>query len=419
MADIGITIIGGGAVGCSIAYELSKTNKSVCLLEKNKKLTGENQSSRNSGVIHAGIYYEKGKEPLKAKLCVEGNKLLYEFCEEYNIPNKKTGKLVVATTKREKQYLEELLKTALNNKVPGIKKISGKEVMALEPNVKAKSALYVPTSGIIDPIKLVEKLAFLAGQNNVYCLTGNRVINIIAKGNCFEVFTEASGKIESFETKIIINSAGLYSDEIAKMINPESPYKIEGVRGESAKFYKTKREGIHMSGMNVYPAPYGYYNETGEKADVPFSTFKKLLEEGKVTRTVGVHLTPSFDYINGEYLIGNTVTIGPAKTVGIGKEDYRNNLKTEDSYLPKVKHFFPYLKKEDIQLHQAGIAAALKGHQDFVIEPDPKFPNCINLIGIDSPGLTSCLAIAEYVKEIIEQDSNLCSAANGRKKIQS
>ena len=188
---------------------------------------------------------------------------------------------------------------------------------------------------------------------------------------------------------------------------------MEPVRGEAAKFYKTRRSDVWMSGMNVYPAPYGFYNDTGERARVPFKEFQRLVDEGKVTRTVGLHLTPTFgddDFgdddtgefcdANGNPAISKTVTIGPTSTVGVGKEDYKYNLHPEGHYLEGVRRFFPGLRLSDIELNQAGIRAKLKNHYDhydFVIERDPCFPNLVNLVGIDSPGLTASLAIADYV----------------------
>ncbi|MBI4447490.1 NAD(P)/FAD-dependent oxidoreductase [Candidatus Woesearchaeota archaeon] len=398
---IKFAIIGGGVVGCAVAYELSKVYRNdICVLERNLKIPGENQSSRNSGVIHAGIYYNKEDEPLKAKLCIGGNKLLYEFCAKYAVPCKKTGKLVVAINKREEEFLDDLLSNALANNVSGIRKIGGEEVKAFEPNVDAKSALYVPTTGIIDPASLVGKLQFLSESNNTIFLAGNKVVNIKPGEESFELTTQSGNRIETFETEFLINAAGLYSDDVARMVNPDAPYKIVPTRGESAKFYK--RNDTFMNGLSVYPVPEGYYNQTGKKAHVSLKIFKALLEKGKVARTVGAHLTPTFDLIEGEQVVGRTVTIGPVKTVGLGKEDYGSNLKSEREYWKRVKKFFPNLKGECIHLHQAGIMAVLEGHKDFVIERDSKFPNCINLIGIDSPGLTSCLAIAKYVKEILE-----------------
>jgi len=401
--EVPITIVGGGVIGCAIAYELSKSLESeIFLIEKNSNIRGENQSSRNSGVIHAGIYYQKKKGPLKARFCVNGNKMLYEFCEKYDVPYNKTGKLVVATNQTEEEYLDDVLETALDNEVPNVKRITGKEAREFEPNINASSAIYVPTSGIVEPTELVNKLHKLAENDGAYFITGNKVIDVNPKKDLFQITTKSGDNLETFETRILINSAGLYSDEIAKMVNPNSSYEIEPVKGEAAKFYKTGKNGVFMNGMNIYPAPYGFYNENGEKAEVSFKEFLELLKDGKVTKTVGVHLTPTFDIKNGKYVVGETVTIGPSSTFGVGKEDYSHS-HPEEYYLQKVKDFFPNLKLEDIALHQTGIRAKLKDHYDFIIEKDSQYPNCINLIGIDSPGLTSSLAIAKYVKELVKE----------------
>ena len=406
MTLISTAIFGAGAVGYAIAYELSRHKKlaqsteEIVLFERNAKVAGENQSSRTSGVIHAGIYYSKKVSPKKARHCVAGNKMLYEFCPEYDVPHKKVGKLVVARNLREKEYLDDVVATARDNGVPDIQEIDGDRVKLMEPNVTALCALYFPTSGIIDATAYVRTLHRLAQNKGVVVMNGYTVVDVKPRGKFMEVTTKCGENIETFETKIIINAAGLYSDEIARMINPESPYEIVPTRGESAKFYKSRREDITMNGLNVYPAPCGYYNDTGEVAQVSFQEFQKLLFEKKITKTTGVHLTPSFDLVHGEYVIGNTVTIGPAKSVGYGKENYSEGLRGPEYFHGQVHHYFSGLRVDDIELHQAGIMAVLKGHSDWVIERDRRYPNCINTIGIDTPGLTGSLSIAKDVLEL-------------------
>ncbi len=409
--DIDITIVGGGIVGTALAYELSKRgDRSICLIEKNETIKGENQSSRASGVVHAGIYYPSDKEPLKAKLCVEGNRLLYAFCEMNRIPCARTGKLVVAVEEYEEEYLDDLLKTSRENGVR-IQKISANEARKLEPNVDARCALHVPDSGIVEPTLLTEKLYQISKNNGAMCLTGTKVIKILPGHDGFEVVMQPlRGEQESFTTGIILNAAGLYADDVARLFHKEFQHTVQPVRGESAKFYKNIRPGL-FTRMNVYPAPYGYANDTGVKAKISFGEFQKLLDEKKITRTVGVHLTPTFDIAdapaeNGgslltkKYIVGNTVTIGPVKTVGIEKEDYAQGLKPEHVYLDAVKGFFPNLQLADIGLHQAGIMAVPAGQRDFIIERDTEYPQAVHLI-IDSPGLTACLAIARHVSEKI------------------
>ena len=145
----------------------------------------------------------------------------------------------------------------------------------------------------------------------------------------------------------------------------------------------------------------GYYGN-GERANVSFDEFIKLFYQHKVTKSVGVHLTPAFDFEKDKYEIGKTITIGPAYSKPQNKEDY-SSTRTEEYFYNMILPFFPNIKLEDIILYQAGIRAKLKDYYDFVIERDKKYTKAINLIGIDSPGLTSSLAIAEYVKSIIKK----------------
>jgi L-2-hydroxyglutarate oxidase LhgO len=399
--EVQITIIGGGVIGCAVAYELSRdSGKDIVVVEKNRQIKGENQSSRNSGVIHAGIYYPKKVGPLKAKLCVGGNEMLYRFCAENNIPHKKTGKLLVATDMLEEEYLEDVYRTAVENQVPGIEMIDGNKVTQYEPNVKAVSALYVPACGIIESTSLVDKLYRLAESYGAMFLVGNEVFEVEPEVEGFKVKIRSGTEVEIFKTGIIVNAAGLYSDDIARLVNPESPYRMDPFKGEWGKFYKTKRENIYMNGLNVYPVPFGYLPPDGERLRVPFGEFQKQFNKGKVNKSAGVHLSPTFEIRGNEYIIGDTVIVGPAYSRPDNRENY-SQTREENYYLDMVRSFFPGLKLEDISLHQTGIRARLKNYYDFVIERDPKYPNLINLVGIDSPGLTASLAIAKYVSELL------------------
>lgn len=399
MTKVSITIIGGGVIGCALAYELSTSIDDVVLIDTNRSVRGENQSSRNSGVVHAGIYYDKKICSLKAELCVQGNRMLYEFGEQQGIPIQKTGKLLIAVDQREEEYLGDVKRVAAENNVPGVRFLSIGEARVFEPNVSGYSTLYVPTSGIIEPTSLVSKLRSLAAEQGTIFQLGSLVVNIRPKTSSFEVTTSTvgSGKT-SFESEMVINAAGLYSDEIARMANSSFPYEIDPVRGESAKFYKSKRPELWMTGMNIYPAPYAYYNHIGEPALVSLKESKELCQKGLATRTVGIHLTPTF---GDDGNLGNTVTIGPAKTVGRGKHDYGSGLRSPQYYHERAASFFPGLQLEDIELHQTGIMAVLKGYHDWIIQADEKCPHMVNLVGIDSPGLTACLAIARYVRQEI------------------
>jgi len=399
---VDITIIGAGVIGCAVAHRIAceyRGSKDIVVVERNSQINGENQSSRNSGVIHAGVYYPQDIGPLKAKLCVEGNRMLYEFCAMHNIPHKKCGKLLIATDDLEEEYLYDVHRIASGNNVPGLEIIGKNDIEALEPNVYGIKALYVPTSGVIESTSLVNKLYDLAIEKEVMFLVGNKVIQINPVKNGFEVTIESANDREVFQTGTLINSAGLYADEVAMMVNPDSPYRMDPVKGESAKFYKSAREDISMNGLNIYPVPFGYL-PGGERLRVGLGEFKKLFDEGKVTKSVGVHLTPTFELIGGEYILGDTVTIGPAYSTPEDKEDYKTKIKPA-YYQSMINPFFPNIGPEDVNLHQAGIRAKLANYYDFVIERDPAYKNLINLIGMDSPGLTSSLAIADHIAKMI------------------
>lgn len=408
MPKFNATIIGGGAVGCAIAYELSKTLDNILLIERNPQITrGENQSFRNSEVIHAGIYYDQRTSPLKARLCVEGNKLMYEFCEKKGVPHKRTGKLLLATEDYEITYLDDVLKIANENGVPNVRRISPEEARDIEPNVYCTSALYVPTSGIIDPYSLVSKLHHLSREQGVEFLTGTKVVGIKPREDYFVLTTEQNSKSqEILETRILINAAGLYSDVIGNMINPENNYEIEPTGGEAAKFIHTKRDEISIRGTNIYPAPYGYYVNTGKRARVPFAEFKELLRKGIVKKTVGIHITPTLDE-SGE--ISKIATIGPAKTPKTSKEDYKSEKPLQEFY-DGVTPFFsretresdPRLQLDDLEYHQVGVMAVNKNHSDWILRRDIKYPNAVHAVGIDSPGITSIFSIARYVTELVQ-----------------
>ena len=282
----------------------------------------------------------------------------------------------------------------------GVEMIDGSKVSSYEPNVKADSALYVPTSGILEPTVLVDKLYRLAVSCGVMFLVGNEVAGIRCRDKGVEVEIRSDSGGETFKTGILINSAGLYSDDIARMINPSSPYTMDPVGGEWARFYKTRRDDIFMNGLSVYPVPSGYLPD-GEKLKADFKEFRKQLKMGKVHKSTGIHLTPSFEIRESRYVVGDTVIVGPAYTKPEGREDYSQK-RSQKYYLEMVMPFFPNLRLEDLGLHQAGIRAKLKDYYDFIIERDPVCSSVINLIGIDSPGLTSSLAIAKYVKRLVE-----------------
>lgn len=396
-----IAIIGGGIVGLAIAYELSSHGyKNISVIEGNHTIPGLNQSSSNGGVIHSGLYYLQDIEPLKARLSVEGNALMYQFCKKYGLPHKRTGKLVLASNPNEEEYLDFFLKIGIENGVK-VKKISGKEAQRMEPNVRnIAMALYVPSTGSAALLPLIEKLKELAENNGVKFLLGTKVIAIHASKKKFTITAQTGQGLKSVNSDVIINAAGIYADEIAKMVNPSFNYQIDPARGELYKYYQS-RKNISLSGMHLYATPFFYYNDTKQIAALPIVEVRELLKAGKVTKTLGSHISPAFEHINGKYVMGNIATVGPLKSLNIIKEDYAKNLKRSKDYIQKVHHFFPNLRAKDLKPHLTGIMAVVKGFTDFIIKRDEKFPNCIHLVGMDSPAWTASLAISKYVRNLL------------------
>lgn len=384
-------------IGRALAYTISRELKGdVALIERGGERHLENQSTRNSGVIHAGILYNRVNRPLKARFCVEGNAMLYELCKEHDIPHAACGKLVVAVDDIQVEYLDAVLEIAIENKVPGVRLVAGAELEAMQPNLKAVRALHVPTSGVIDAVKLLAKLRQLT---SAHCVFETAVVGIEPAPEGLELVLASVRGIERVRARYVINAAGLYSDVIARMLDPRSPYTIFPVRGESARFTMTSRPELAMTGMNIYPTPCGFFHD-GRRAEVRYSEYQRLLARREIKDTVGVHLTPTLDE-HGQ--IAPTMTVGPRITTGIDRENVGRNLHPPEDYLPFVKDYFPNLRAEDLQLHQAGVQARLRDHLDWIIEPARINGRFINLIGIDSPGLTSSLAIARYVaRELVD-----------------
>jgi L-2-hydroxyglutarate oxidase LhgO len=385
---INIAIIGGGIIGCCVALELAKDQEDIYVFEKNPGITkGENQSSRNSGVLHAGIYYEQDIRPLKGRLCIEGNRLWSEFARKYQLPCKQTGKLMVANDQAESHILEKYQLQAEANGVPGVRKISADEVRELEPNVCAHSALLIPTSGIVDPTALLRQVYASASNGGVIFMSETEVVNLELSNEAVIVdIRYRDGRTDRIRANTVINAAGVHAVHIARMVDPKIPIKAALIRGDSYKFYRNRRTELFLRKMNVYPTPIVVDSPTGKHL------------------TVGVHLTPTFDMVDGEIRIGDTVTAGPKLIPVIHFEDYnRTPVPPPEAFLEDMA-FFPGLSAADLEYHQGGIQARLDGYHDFYIKPDRNSSRVIHLLGIDSPGLTAAPAIAKYIANLLKSD---------------
>lgn len=368
METANIVIIGAGVVGLAVATKLSERNEGVYVFEKNAKF-GQETSSHNSGVIHSGIHYPEGS--LKAKLCVKSNPMLYEICEKYKIPYKKLGKLTVAIGEEEIEELEKLMKQGEANGVEGLKFLGKEEVKRLEPNVEVEKALYSPSTGILEPDELMNHFYARAHENNVVFAMETEVTGIRKTGNGFEVSGISVGEKFTVTAKTVINCAGLHSDRIAAMAGIDVDkfgYRLHYAKGD---YFRVS--GKPPVRMLVYPVPKG--------------------------AGLGIHLTPD---------LAGMVRLGP-NAYYVDKVDYEVE-SNEQEFREDVRRFLPVIDKYQIQVDSAGVRPKLQGpkdgFRDFVIrhEADKGLFGFINLVGIESPGLTAAPAIGEFVSEIYESE---------------
>jgi glycerol-3-phosphate dehydrogenase len=370
-----VVIIGGGVVGCALACEIAAGTDDVFLLEQLPKL-GMATSTRNSGVVHSGIYYPQGS--LKARLCVSGNILTKEFCAAHGVPHNNCGKLVVASHESEVPELEKLAANGQANGVEGLRLVDRARIRQREPHIAAVAALEVPSTGIVEAEALVKAYARIAVDRGANILNHARVVELKPCSDSMAVVIEigdpedpASLQRESIEARCVINSAGLYADEVAAMLG-NTRYRIYPVRGEYAE---VNRSRAHLVNALVYPLPH----------------------PGGLT--LGVHLTRT---------MWDTVLVGPSARYVDEKTDYEHDRLPVEDFLHSAQSLLPELKREDLHLAYSGLRPKLAppdhhGLMDFVITRDPIHSRAIQLVGIESPGLTAALAIARHVAPMVAE----------------
>ncbi|HAW49433.1 TPA: NAD(P)/FAD-dependent oxidoreductase [bacterium] len=358
MEEIDIVIIGAGVIGLSCASMLANNKRNIIVIERHPSF-GYEGSSRNSEVIHSGIYYKNGS--LKARLCIEGKNLIYQFCERYNIPYNRIGKLIVACNDDEAKELERLLKNGQRNGVEDLRLLSKEEIKRMEPNIQAISALYSPSTGIVDTHQLMKCLEFLAKEKGAIFAYNCEVIGILKEENGYRIdVRDSDGSIFSFLANIVINSAGLSSGKIAKMLGFN--YDLRYCKGEYFKVAGNKSKLIHHL---IYPTP--------DNDGLGIHTVQDL--QG------GLKLGPNAFYVEDA--------------------DYSVNESHRIEFYEKTKRFLPFIELDDLSCDMAGIRP--KFADDFIIKEEIGFPKFINLIGIESPGLTACLSIGKYVKSLLKE----------------
>jgi len=372
MDQANILIIGGGVIGCAIANAVSKRWQDVFLVEQNPKV-GMATSTRNSGVNHSGIYYPK--DSLKARLCVQGNRMLYEFCAKHNVPYRHCGKLVVAADASEEVELEKLKKRGEENGVEGLRLVGPDVIRQREPHIRGVAALDVPSTGIVSAEELVHAFARLATNQGANIVPYAKVTSLEPAGETIRVGLrigdEEDAQDETIEARCVINAAGLFADEVAAMLGNRS-WKIYPVRGEYCEV-----RGPRSSLINnlVYPLPHS---------------------DGL---SLGVHFTKT---------LWGTFLLGPTATYVDGKDNYEKNRLPIAAFAESAKQLLPEIEESDLQLGYSGLRPKLvpaehKGIVDFVITRDPNVPRAIQLVGMESPGLTAAPAVAEHVAGMVAE----------------
>jgi glycerol-3-phosphate dehydrogenase len=357
---VDVAVIGGGVVGLATARALASPNLTVCLLERHPR-PGMETSTHNSGVIHAGIYYPPGS--LKARLCVEGLRRLYEYCGARRIPHARIGKLVLAE-RSQRSTLDTLLHRGRENGAIDLQLVDEDFVRRREPNVRPLPGIYSPSTGIIEAEALVRALAADCAERDVMVLPGTSLRAAEPRDGGFDLDTSH----EKFQARVVVNAAGLFADDVSQMFGGEA-FRIYPVRGEYAVLTRSKSALIQAL---VYPLP-------------PASG-----------HSIGTHLTKT---------IGGDVLIGPTARYQSAKDDYEHDRLPVDAFLDEARHLLPGITVDDLRLAGTGIRAKLhppeESFADFMIRRDRNQPGLIQVAGIDSPGLTSCLAIGEMAAGLV------------------
>ncbi|MFW6286571.1 MAG: NAD(P)/FAD-dependent oxidoreductase [Candidatus Sumerlaeota bacterium] len=370
--DADISIIGAGVVGLACAAALAESGRDLFVIEQYDGF-GRETSSRNSEVIHAGIYYVPGS--MKARFCVEGRDKLYSFCEKYGVPYKRITKFITATNPAEVPRLRALMQHANSMGAGKLQWLDGPEAREWEPELRCEAAVFSPNTGILDSHVLMETLERQAEEKDAIIQYHSR-LKAIRKldGGGFELTIDQPSGEEVFTSRVLINSAGLHAQDIARMAGIDTQKADYGIHLCKGEYFAVNNHKLSANiGRLIYPLPC---------AD---------------SRSLGIHTR--FD-------LTGRLSFGPSAE-WVDEIDYTVNPDHLDLFYESGVKFLPALERDDLTPDMAGIRPKLQApgepQRDFIIreESDKGLPGLINLIGIDSPGLTACLSIADHVDSMV------------------
>jgi L-2-hydroxyglutarate oxidase LhgO len=368
-ADVETVVVGGGVIGLAVARALARLGHEVLVLERNNRV-GAETSSRNSEVIHAGIYYPPGS--MRAELCVSGKQMLYDFCAENGVAHARVGKLLVATQEAELEKLEAIATTAKKNGVDDLRRLSAQEAHALEPEVACIAAYLSPSTGVIDSHGLMTALEGHITTRSGQVLLSTRVTGLAASDDGFTIETVSSGEEASLTARNLVLSGGLGSTALGRLLTYRPGYSVP----------------------EMYPAKGHYFALSGK------APFTHLVYPMPVGAWLGVHLTLD---VSGRAKFGPDIEWRDSVSYDFDDPDGARLARFEQ----EIRRYWPGLPAGALHPDTVGVRPKIyrqgEPAADFTIQgPEQhQIPRLVALYGMESPGLTSSLAIGEHVAAML------------------